>query len=500
VPQTILIDPVTRIEGHAKITVRLADDGTVQDARFHVTEFRGFEAFCRGRSVFEMPALTARTCGICPVSHVLTGAKAGDAILGVEPPPAARRLRRMMNLGQILQSHSLSFFHLSAPDLLLGFDSDPVKRNVFGLIEQSPEIARRGIRMRRFGQEVIASLGDKRIHPAWAVPGGVRSGIDPLIRQRLLDEFEDIKHDARWAWTRYGEIVDEHPDEVESFGTFPTLFMGLVSNSGDWEHHEGLLRFIDADGERYGPDFPAARYDEFIGEVSDADTYLKSPYHLGAQGDVPISRETETPITSQGDPAATGSDGGAPGTYRVGPLARVNLAERMGTPLADAALEEFRAEFGRAPQGSFHYHGARLIEILAAVEQLGELLEDPQLDSGPLRAEAGINNRRGVGVSEAPRGTLLHDYRVDEHGMITRVRMIIATGHNNLAMNRTVSQIAKAFVRGPEVSEGALNRIEAGIRAYDPCLSCSTHAIGQMPLVVRVESARGELLNEVVRG
>lgn len=480
-PQTILIDPVTRIEGHAKITLRVDDDGAVQDARFHVVEFRGFEAFCRGRSVYEMPAITARTCGICPVSHVLTGAKAGDAVLGVEPPPTARRLRRMMNLGQILQSHALSFFHLSAPDLLLGFDADPATRHVFGLIQQEPEIARRGIRMRRFGQEVIEALGGRKVHPAWAIPGGVVGGIDPEARERLQAEFDTVLHDARWAWARYGEIIDAHPDEVASFGDFPSLYLGLVSPDGTWEHHEGLLRFIDAEGNRYGEDFPAERYDEFIGEVSDADTYLKSPYHLGAQGDMPIGN-------------------GAPGLYRVGPLARINLAERMGTPLADAALDEFRGEFGRMPSGSFHYHGARLIEILAATEQIGALLADPDLDQGPLQAQAGINRVRGVGVSEAPRGTLFHDYRVDENGLITGVRMIIATGHNNLAMNRTIGQIAKAFVKGPDVAEGALNRIEAGIRAYDPCLSCSTHAVGQMPLVLRVEDASGALLREVARG
>ncbi|TVR86180.1 MAG: Ni/Fe hydrogenase subunit alpha [Trueperaceae bacterium] len=480
-PQSILIDPVTRIEGHAKITVRLDDDGAVQDARFHVTEFRGFEAFCRGRPVHEMPALTARTCGICPVSHVLTGAKAGDAILAVEPPPTARRLRRMMNLGQILQSHALSFFHLSAPDLLLGFDSDPAKRNVFGLIAAEPEIARRGIRMRRFGQEVIAALGGRKIHPAWAVPGGVRGGIDPEMREKLRAEFPTIMDDVRWAWDRYGELVAAHPLEVASFGVFPSLYLGLVSPDGTWEHHEGLLRFIDANGERYGEDFPAERYDEFIGEVADADTYLKSPYHIGAQGDAAVTGE-------------------APGTYRVGPLARINLTERMGTPLADAALKAFRDAFGRIAHGSFHYHGARLIEIMTCAEQIGALLDDPELDTGSLRATAGINRSRGVGVSEAPRGTLFHDYRVDSQGLMTGVKMIIATGHNNLAMNRTIAQIAKAFVKGPDVAEGALNRIEAGIRAYDPCLSCSTHAVGQMPLVLRVESADGELLREVVRG
>jgi NAD-reducing hydrogenase large subunit len=481
VSRTILIDPVTRIEGHAKITVQLDDDGAVRDARFHVTEFRGFEAFCRGRSVFEMPALTARTCGICPVSHVLTGAKAGDAVLAVKPPPAARKLRRMMNLGQILQSHALSFFHLSSPDLLLGFDADPATRNVFGLIAQQPEIARRGIRMRRFGQEVIEALGGRKIHPAWAVAGGVRNGIDREARERLRAEYPTIVQDAKWAWSHYREIVAAHPAEVASFGTFPSLFLGMVNTRGTWEHHDGLLRFIDEKGRPFGPDFEARAYEEYIGEVSDADTYLKSPYNIAAQGSAPLA-------------------GAAPGTYRVGPLARLNLCETMGTPLADSALIEMRAEFGRILHGSFHYHGARLVEILACVERIGGFLEDPTLDTGPLRGDAGINRLRGVGVSEAPRGTLIHDYRVDENGLITGVRMIIATGHNNIAMGRTVAQIAKEFVNGADVSEGALNRIEAGIRAYDPCLSCSTHAVGQMPLVLDVVDAGGELVRQVVRG
>jgi len=478
--RTILIDPVTRIEGHAKITVRLHDDGSVDRARFHVTEFRGFEAFCRGRPFYEMPALTARTCGICPVSHVLTGAKAGDAILGVEPPPAAHQLRRMMNLGQILQSHALSFFHLSAPDLLLGFDSDPNERHVFGLIAQQPEIARRGIRMRRFGQTVIEALGGRKVHPAWGIPGGVVAGIDPDARAALAREVDTILADADWAWARYSELVANHADEVASFGDFPSLYLGLANDRGEWEHHDGRLRFIDSRGERVGDDFDAADYQQHIGEVADADTYLKSPYHLASQGSEPIG-----PL--------------APGTYRVGPLARIHLAERMGSPRADAALAEFRAAFGRVPGGSFHYHGARLIEILACAEQLARLLADPQLGKGPLRSDARVNNRRGVGVSEAPRGTLIHDYRVDEHGLIEGVRLIIATGHNNLAMNRTIDQIAKRYIRGSDVPEGVLNRIEAGIRAYDPCLSCSTHAVGQMPLQLVIEDAHGVVLSTVNR-
>lgn len=476
-PKTILIDPVTRIEGHAKITVQLRDDGEVARTRFHVTEFRGFEAFCRGRPFTEMPALTARTCGICPVSHVLTGAKAGDAILGVEPPPAARQLRRMMNLGQILQSHALSFFHLSAPDLLLGFDADPSQRHVFHLIDAEPEIARRGIRMRRFGQEVIAALGGRKVHPAWAVPGGVLGGIDPTLRAKLLAEVDEVVADAQWAWGSYLPLATRHAAEVAAFGEFPSLFLALAGEEGLWEHHDGLLRFIDEQGARVGPDFAAEDYLQVIGEVADADTYLKSPYHLGRQGETPVEAE-------------------APGTYRVGPLARINIAERMGTPLADAALAAFRDAFGRTPLGSFHYHGARLIEILTCAEQIRELLRDPELGHGALRATAGVNRLRGVGVSEAPRGTLLHDYRVDADGVIEGVRMVIATGHNNLAMNRTVDQIAKRFIRPngatPEVPEGVLNRIEAGIRAFDPCLSCSTHAVGQMPLVLVIENAAGE--------
>ncbi len=477
----IVIDPVTRIEGHAKITLRLGDDGLVDDARFHVTEFRGFEAFCRGRPFHEMPALTARTCGICPVSHVLTGAKAGDMIMAVKPPPAARRMRRAMNLAQILQSHALSFFHLSAPDLLLGFDGDPAERHVFTLMRDQPDIARRGVRLRRYGQQLIEALGGRKIHPAWAVPGGVLTRIDPEGRARALAELPTVLDDVRWSLEQYDAICAAHPDEVAAFGDFPSLFMALVNPGGTWEHHEGDLRWIDTDGNRVGPDKPVRSYDEVIAETADVDTYLKSPYHRGVQGDAPV-------------------DVMAAGLYRVGPLARLNLAQTMGTPEADAALEAFRARAGRIATSSFHYHGARLVEMLAALERLGDLLRDPDFDAGPLRGHAGINRLRGVGASEAPRGTLIHDYRVDERGLITGVTMIIATGHNNLAMNRTIKQIARAFVTGPEVPEGVLNRIEAGIRAYDPCLSCSTHAVGAMPIVVRLEDARGQLLHEVARG
>jgi NAD-reducing hydrogenase large subunit len=469
----IVIDPVSRIEGHAKITIQLGDDGRVADARFHVTEFRGFERFCVGRPFWEMAGISARICGICPVSHLLASAKAGDAILAVRVPPAAEKLRRLMNLSQIIQSHALSFFHLSAPDFLLGWDSDPATRNVFGLIAASPDLARGGIRLRQFGQEVIESLGGRKIHPAWAVPGGVRDPLSAERRDHLRSRLPEVRSTAQSALALFKGMLDKFKDEADTFGNFPSLFLGLVTPDGGWEHHEGRLRFVDADGKVVADQVEPARYAEFIGESVEHDSYLKSPYFK------PLGFEN--------------------GIYRVGPLARLNVCTRIGTPLADAELTEYRQRGGRIVQGSFFYHYARLIEILAASEFLEQLLEDPDLGSDRLRASAGINRLEGVGYSEAPRGTLFHHYQVDENGVLQKVNLIIATGQNNLAMNRTVAQIARQYVRGAEIPEGVLNRIEAGIRAFDPCLSCSTHTAGQMPLVVRLVDAGGNLLHEVRR-
>ncbi len=469
----IVIDPVTRIEGHAKITIHLGDDGRVADARFHVTEFRGFERFCVGRPFWEMAGISARICGICPVSHLLASSKAGDAILAVRVPPAAEKLRRLMNLGQIIQSHALSFFHLSAPDLVLGWDSDPAKRNVFGLIAAAPELARGGIRLRQFGQEVIESLGGRKIHPAWAVPGGVREPLPAERRDHLRARLPEARATAQSALALFKKMLDDHEEEARTFGHFPSLFLGLVTADGGWEHHEGFLRFVDAGGNVVADRVDPARYAEFIGEAVKADSFLKSPYFK------PLGLEE--------------------GVYRVGPLARLNVCTRIGTELADAELAEYRQRGGRTALGSFFYHYARLIEILAATEFIERLLDDPDLGSDRLRASAGINRLEGVGWGEAPRGTLFHHYEVDENGLLRKVNLIIATGQNNLAMNRTVAQIARAHVRGPEIPEGVLNRVEAGIRAFDPCLSCSTHAFGQMPLVVRLVGPGGELLHEVRR-
>jgi NAD-reducing hydrogenase large subunit len=471
--QRIVIDPVTRVEGHAKITIHLDDAGEVTDARFHVTEFRGFERFCEGRSFREMPVITARVCGICPVSHMLASAKATDALLAVDVPETARKLRKLVNLGQLVQSHALSFFHLSSPDLVLGYDADPERRNLFALAAERPEIARDGIRLRRWGQELIETIAGRRIHPQWAVPGGVSRPLAAEGRDRIRAGLPEALEIARRTLAGWKRGLEAHSEEARVFGNFPSLFMGMVADDGTLEHTDGKLRFVDETGEILGDQIDPAHYEQWIGEAVEPDSYLKSPY-----------------FRPLGHPA---------GMYRVGPLARLNVATRCGTPLADAELAEFR-QLGRgAVLSSFHYHYARLVEIVYAIERIGELLEAPDLLSSDVAAVAMRNRLRGVGACEAPRGTLFHDYEVQRGGLLVRVNLLIATGQNNLAMNRAVAQIARHFVSGRTLEEGMLNRVEAGIRAFDPCLSCSTHAAGRMPLRVELVGPDGTLLDAVER-
>jgi NAD-reducing hydrogenase large subunit len=468
----IVIDPVTRIEGHAKITIRLGDDGRPVEARFHVTEFRGFERMFEGRPFWEMPAITARVCGICPVSHLLASAKAGDQILAVRPPVAAVKLRRLANWAQVLQSHALSFFHLSSPDLLLGMDSDPARRNIFGLIAANPEYARGGIRLRQFGQRIVAALGGQSIHPAWAVPGGVRHALPDEDRLWIRERLPEARQTTLDAISMFKRLLDKFREEFEVFGKFPTLHLGLVDADGAWETYDGQMRFTDSTGKVIAQVDPT-RYKEFIDEKSESWSYIKS-----------------TVYRPLGQPD---------GIYRVGPLARLNVCDRMGTPLADREFTEFRARGRDSTNASFMYHLARLIEILACIERIDRMLDDPDLQSSDIRAEAGVNNLEGIGCCEAPRGILFHHYQVTADGLIRKINLLIATGQNNLAMNRTVSQIAEHYITGREIPEGILNRIEAGIRAFDPCLSCSTHAAGQMALVVQLVAVDGTVVAEAQR-
>lgn len=471
--QQIVIDPITRIEGHGKITIHLDDGGRVSDAQFHVTQFRGFEKFCEGRPFYEMPSLTERICGICPISHSVASAKACDAILGVRVPETGAKLRRLLTYGSYIQSHALSFFHLSAPDLVLGMDSDPAKRNILGVLEADPALALDGIKLRKIGQEIIAGFAGKRIHPAWVVPGGVNEPLSEENRQTLLgllpEAFDIVRRTLGW----FKASLEKHREEIRTFANFPTMFMGLVNEDGNLEHVEGKLRFIDYKGNIVADGVESADYRTYIGESVEPWSFLKSPYYK--------------PL------------GYPDGIYRVGPAARLNVCNGCGTPLADQEWAEFRS-LERGPiMSSFHNHYARLIEILFAIERVQELLNDPEITSPRIRAFAKPNYSEGVGVVEAPRGTLFHHYKVDEEGLMTWANFIVATGNNNLAMNRGVLQVAQRFINGDSIPEGALNRIEAVIRAFDPCLSCSTHAIGKPLFPVQLLAADGTVLDEVLR-
>ena len=472
--QTLTINPVTRIEGHGKITIHLDEEGKVSDARFHVTQLRGFEKLCEGRPFYEMPSLMARICGICPVSHLIASAKACDAILATRIPPTAAKLRAVLNLAQLMQSHALSFFHLSSPDLLLGMDADPLRRNVFGLAEEHPEMARHGIRLRQIGQQIIEKLAGKRIHPAWVVAGGVNAPLSTQVRDEILGVLPEALQIAQGTLEWLKTALDQFREEIRTFANFPTHFLGLVSANGELEHYHGFFRVVDSRGNIVADKLDPINYQQFIGEAGEPDSYLKSPY-----------------FKPRGYPE---------GIYRVGPLARLNIADRCGTPRADQEWAEFRELDRGAVLSSFYYHYARLIEIIFSIERIEQLLNEPDILSKHIRAFAGANNPEGIGVSEAPRGTLIHHYRVDDDGLMIWANMIIATGHNNLALNRGVLQVAKYFVNGTKLSEGMLNRVEAVVRAFDPCLSCSTHALGQMPLKVQLLEADGTLVDEIERG
>jgi NAD-reducing hydrogenase large subunit len=471
VVKKITIPHVSRIEGHARITIKLDDAGQVIDTQFHVTQIRGFEKFVEGRPYYEMPSITARICGICPISHLLASSKACDAIMAVRIPDSAAKLRELVHCAQFVQSHALSFFHLSAPDLLLGMDFDPARRNVAGLLEEHPDALRDGIALRKFGQQVIERLAKERIHPSWIVPGGVNAPFDPEAREKTLAEWPAAMAIVKRTLALWKKTLDGFPDEIATFSNFPTMYCGLVGPDGSLRLYDGNLRFIGPDGSIVADQVKPGDYANYIGEATLADSYLKAPYYK--------------PV------------GYPEGIYRVGPLARLNVADRCGTPDADKELEEYRQRLGRIVQSGFHYHYARLIEATYALERMKELLDDPAILGTKARAHAGVNNLEGTGIIEAPRGTLIHHYKVDDNGAMTWANLIVATGHNNLAIGRGVLQVAKRFVDGNKIQEGALNRVSALVRAYDPCLSCSTHALGTVPLLLQLQGPDGQLLDEV---
>jgi NAD-reducing hydrogenase large subunit len=471
----VAIDPVSRVEGHGKVTILLDADDRVHQVRLHIVEFRGFEKFVQGRPYWELPVMVQRLCGICPVSHHLAAAKALDVVVGAPRlTPTAEKVRRLMHYGQILQSHALHFFHLSSPDLLFGFDSDVGRRNIVGVAAEHPEIARRGVLLRKYGQEVIRVTAGKRVHGTGAIPGGVNKALTEEERAGLLaDAYQMIA----WARDAVALVKKLHLSNValfNSFGAFRSNMMSLVAPDGALDLYHGGLRARDAAGKILFDHVGYDRYWDRITEEVKPWSYMKFPFlrELGPED----------------------------GWYKVGPLARVQNCDHIPTPFADAERREFVDFGGGQPiHATLAYHWARMIEMLFAAEEIKELLHDDDVLGDDL-ALTGERHRRGVGVIEAPRGTLIHHYRLNNNDQVLRANLIVSTTHNNQAMNEAIRQVAKRYLDGRKLTEGMLNHIEVAIRAFDPCLSCATHALGKMPLAIELVDAEGMAIDTLARG
>ena len=467
------------MEGHGRVTIHLDEYGQVKDSFFHIVEFRGFERFIQGHPYWEAPVLVQRLCGICPVSHHLAAAKAIDQIVGVDPKdlsPTASKLRRLLHYGQVFQSHALHFFYLASPDLLFGVDAPVEKRNIVAVAVENRDLAIKGITMRKFGQEIIKAISGKRIHGILAVPGGVYKTFTKEEQDYFLDgkNIENIDTMIEWSQAMVNFMKDYHEKNrkfLDEFAQFPSGHLGMVNDEGGLELYDGKLRAIDSEGNITLDDISTDLYEEYFSEAVAQWSYMKFPYLKK------IGREK--------------------GWNRVGPLARINLCDFIPTALAEKARQEFIAFTGKKVNNSTLYsHWARLIEVLHCAEEMKSLLHDPELMGDDL-IRKGIPRLKGIGIIEAPRGTLTHHYEVDEKGMITRCNLIVSTTHNNDAMNTAVRWVADNVIsRKGAITDSMLNQVEIAIRAYDPCLSCATQAMGKMPLKVELYNHYGELIDE----
>jgi len=472
----ITIEPVTRVEGHGKVTILLDEKNNVEQARLHIVEFRGFERFIQGRPFWEMPVAVQRLCGICPVSHHLCAAKAVDRLVGGENlTPTARKMRLLMHYGQFFQSHALHFFHLASPDLLFGFDAPIPKRNVLAVAAEFPDLGKQAILMRKYGQEVIARTAGKKIHGTGAIPGGINKNLSPEERDFLRKDIDQMIEWSRGAVAIARDYTLKNLDLAKEFGSFESNHVGLVRGDGALELYDGGVRAIDKDGNTIFDHMDNQKYMDFIAEEVKPWSYMKFPF-----------------IKSLGPEK---------GWYRVGPLARLNCCDYIDTPLAEEARKEFKGLTNDKPNNfTLAYHWARTIEILHVAERIAELLEDPDLQGDDLVVE-GERRREAVGIIEAPRGTLFHHYRINENDQVTMCNLIVSTTSNNEPMNRAVRKVAQKYISGKkEITEGLLNHIEVAIRAYDPCLSCATHALGQMPLIVKLVDCEGNVLDSKTKG
>lgn len=472
--QTLVIQPVSRIEGHAKVTIQLNDSGDVADARVNVIELRGFEKFCVGRPVEEMPRITTRICGVCPWSHHLASAKTTDAVFGVEPTPTGKKLRQLCNSVAYMEEHILHFYILGGPDFVLGPSADYATRNVIGIVGAAPDIAKRVVRVRHLCAKMLEMIAGKSIHPDAAVPGGFSKPLQKEEHAALLPMAQEALELAKFSIAFAKEsIFPKYLDAVKTIGTITSGFLGTVSNDGALDLYDGKLRMMYADGAY--EEFAPKDYADYIGEHVEPWTYLKFPYAKKKGG---FSLEDN-----------------APSLYRVNSLARINVCDHIATPLAQKELEEFRKNFGRPAQLTLLYHWARLIELLYNAEMAVQLLNDPEITGRETRLKVTPRAARGVGVVEAPRGTLIHDYTTDDDGMLTHVNLLVATCQNNSAINLSVKQAAKTLIKGGKYDQGTLNMVEMAIRAYDPCLSCATHRLdGTLPVKVDIIGVDGKLI------
>jgi NAD-reducing hydrogenase large subunit len=468
----LTIEPVTRVEGHGKVSILLDEQDQVAQARFHIVEFRGFERYVQGRPYWEMPVLVQRLCGICPVSHHLAAAKALDVVVGADRlTPTGEKMRRLMHYGQTFQSHALHFFHLVSPDLLFGFDADPAIRHVLGVATDPrfSDLAVRGVLMRKYGQEIIEATAGKKIHGTGAIPGGINRHLDPERKAHFLAHIDQMLQWSIETLDLCKGYTRDHLAELAGFGTVPMNSMSIVRPDGTFDLYDGNLRAIDPDGNVIFDQIQPKDYTEVIAEQVKPWSYMKFPFIKAL--------------------------GPEKGWYRVGPLARINCCDRIDTPLAEEARQEFMELGGGKPvQVCMAYHWARMIELVHSAEKIKELLDDPDLLEGE-RVATGTRVPVGVGIVEAPRGTLIHHYRVEDDDTIGMCNLIVSTTHNNEPMNRSVHKVAVDELSGREITEGMMNRVEIAIRAYDPCLSCATHAVGKMPLEVSLYDAAGQLVD-----
>ena len=470
----VAIDPVSRVEGHGKVTILLDAQNRVHQVRLHIVEFRGFEKFIEGRPYWEVPVMVQRLCGICPVSHHLAASKAFDRVVGAMPVTrSAEKIRRLMHYGQVMQSHALHFFYLASPDLLFGFDSEVNRRNIVGVVQAHPDIARKGVLLRKFGQEVIRATAGKRVHGTGSVPGGVNKHVSLEDRVLLQRDMRQVTLWAQDAVEIAKQLHAQNPELYNNFGSFPSNMLSLVRSDGALDLYDGMLRARDSSGKILFEGVEDQKYLELIEEEVKPWTYLKFPF-----------------LKSLGPEL---------GWYRVGPLARLQNCDFIPSPLAEVQRREFIAcGNGASVHATLAYHWARMVELLHCIEVIRELLDDPDIVSGELMAD-GPRRSAGVGVIEAPRGTLIHHYEVGADDLVTRCNLIVSTTHNNQAMNEAVRSVAREYLDGRELTEGLLNHIEVAIRAYDPCLSCATHAMGQMPLDVTLLGANGELIDRLLK-